>query len=177
MRYYIDTEFSERPCTIELISLALVAEDGRELYCVSKDFAVSECNLWVQRNVIPNLAHPGDPFVQGVTRDPLNMWLDRPAIAAAVRHFVGLDKKPEFWGYYADYDWVVFCWLFGPMVDLPKGWPQYCRDIKQWADQLGSPQLPHKSESHNALEDARCISKNYDYLDARAHNPYRKKTQ
>ena len=42
--------------------------------------------------------------------------------------------KPEFYAYYADYDWVVFCWLFGKMIDLPKGFPMYCRDLKQDLD-------------------------------------------
>ncbi len=37
----------------------------------------------------------------------------------------------EFYAYYADYDWVVFCWLFGKRIDLPKGFPMYCSDLKQ----------------------------------------------
>lgn len=41
----------------------------------------------------------------------------------------------EFYAYYADYDWVVFCWLFGKMVKLPKGFPKYCRDLKQTIDE------------------------------------------
>ena len=32
MSYFLDTEFIERPSTIELISIGLAAEDGRELY-------------------------------------------------------------------------------------------------------------------------------------------------
>lgn len=43
-------------------------------------------------------------------------------------------KNIEFYGYYADYDWVVFCWLFGKMKDLPKGFPMYCIDLKQEID-------------------------------------------
>jgi hypothetical protein len=38
---------------------------------------------------------------------------------------------PVFYGYYADYDWVVFCWLFGKMNNLPNGFPKYCIDLKQ----------------------------------------------
>ena len=30
MKYWMDTEFIERPYTIDLISIGLVAEDGRE---------------------------------------------------------------------------------------------------------------------------------------------------
>ena len=43
--------------------------------------------------------------------------------------------KPKFYGYYSDYDWVVFCWLFGKMIDLPKGFPMYCNDLKQILDE------------------------------------------
>jgi hypothetical protein len=43
-------------------------------------------------------------------------------------------RKIEFYGYYADYDWVVFCWLFGNMIDLPDGFPMYCIDLKQELD-------------------------------------------
>lgn len=41
----------------------------------------------------------------------------------------------EFYAYYADYDWVMFCSLFGTMMDLPKGFPMYCRDLKQTLDE------------------------------------------
>lgn len=42
---------------------------------------------------------------------------------------------PVFYAYFADYDWVVFCWLFGKMIDLPKGFPMYCIDLKQMLDE------------------------------------------
>ena len=44
-------------------------------------------------------------------------------------------KNPEFYGYYSDYDWVAFCWLFGKMIDLPNGFPMYCIDLKQILDE------------------------------------------
>jgi hypothetical protein len=44
-------------------------------------------------------------------------------------------NAPEFYGYYSDYDWVVFCWLFGNMIDLPSGFPMYCNDLKQTLDE------------------------------------------
>jgi len=42
--------------------------------------------------------------------------------------------KPRFIGYYSDYDWVVFCWIFGKMNKLPSHFPQYCYDLKQELD-------------------------------------------
>lgn len=67
----------------------------------------------------------------------------------------------EFYGYYADYDWVVFCQLFGRMVDLPEGFPYYCRDLKQTMDELGldgdwkKTNCPDPVNEHHALVDAR----------------------
>jgi hypothetical protein len=45
-----------------------------------------------------------------------------------------INSNIQFYGYYADYDWVVFCWLFGNMIDLPDGFPMYCIDLKQEFD-------------------------------------------
>lgn len=73
--------------------------------------------------------------------------------------------KPEFWGYFSDYDWVVFCQLFGTMIELPKGFPMYCRDIKQMADQMGDIRIPKPEVNiHHALADARWVKTAYDYL-------------
>jgi len=62
-------------------------------------------------------------------------------------------KELEFYAYYADYDWVVFCWLFGRMIDLPKGFPMYCRDLKQIMDE--SVITTSSPDTHNALDDAK----------------------
>lgn len=141
MRYFLDTEFIEYPHTIDLISVGIAAEDGREFYRESSETDWSKANEWVNANVFPSLNHHGDT---------------REGIRDAIARFIGDDAEPEFWGYYADYDWVVFCWLFGSMIDLPKGWPMYCRDIKQLADSLGNPTLPEQtSTEHHALADAR----------------------
>jgi hypothetical protein len=37
MKYFLDTEFIEDGKTIDLISIALVAEDGREIYLCNSD--------------------------------------------------------------------------------------------------------------------------------------------
>lgn len=154
MRYFLDTEFSERGAhqPIDLISIAVVAEDGREFYAISSEFSAADCNPWVVENVIPHL---GDSTP--VTLDNIRYRLER---------FVwGAEGKPEFYGYYADYDWVVLCQIFGAMVNLPKGWPRYCLDLKQWCVQLGNPKLPQQSSTeHNALYDARWNKQAWEFL-------------
>lgn len=62
-------------------------------------------------------------------------------------------------------DWVALCQLFGTMMDLPKGWPMYCRDVKQLCDDLGNPSLPKQdSTEHHALADARWTRDAHAYL-------------
>jgi len=158
VKYFLDTEFSEKPNTIDLISLGIVADDGRELYLVAGDFHRASCNQWVQKNVLPQLH-----FAPTGGMCPCPGVMDHWQIRDSVLEFIGKDENPEFWGYYADYDWVAFCWLFGSMMDIPKGWPMYCRDLKQFADDLGNPRLP-KSLIHNALLDARAIREGYYQL-------------
>lgn len=166
MRYFIDTEFQEQPHTIELISLALVCEDGRELYVEVSDFDYASASDWLKKNVLPSLWHrqPDKSEYNAWTRDGGCGGLMRKSqIAGEVRRFIG-DDTPEFWGFYADYDWVVFCWLFGSMVDLPDGWPMYCRDVKQVMDNMGLS-IDIGGAGHNALEDAICIKAALDWIE------------
>ena len=87
---------------------------------------------------------------------------------AAVLEFVDKHSrgiKPELWGYYADYDWVALCQLYGTMMDLPEGWPKFCLDLKQLSVDVGSPQHPPDPEGeHNALVDARWNRDLYGFL-------------
>jgi len=158
MKYWLDTEFIEYPYTIDLISIGIVAEDGREYYAISSEFDESKADPWVVDNVINKLELR--PSLRRITK---------ASIAKDILSFVD-DDKPEFWAYYADYDWVVFCWLFGTMTNLPKGWPMYCRDLKQWADQLGNPPLPKQaSGEHNALADAHWNREAWNYLNGQTN--------
>lgn len=163
MKYFLDTEFIESGPSFPLIplSIAMVCSDGREFYAVNGDAPLELANDWVKQNVIPQLGNVAGSIKQ---------------IPDAVRKFVR-DEKPEFWGYYADYDWVVFCQLFGTMMDLPKGWPMYCRDIKQLCDALGNPKLPKQSSTeHNALNDARWNKTAYEFLTAVEGAPAKEKS-
>lgn len=190
-RYFFDTEFNEDGKTIELISIGIKAEDGREFYAVSTEFEPSRCNDWVVANVLPHLPPAfegtiiGDYRLQDMDgrwqprsiashsletiyadRKAACTWMPRYQIAQELKQFVLNDSsKPEFWAYYADYDWVALCQLFGPMVALPKGFPKFCLDLKQQAYLKGNPTLPIQSSTeHHALADANWNEEVYNFL-------------
>lgn len=152
MKIWFDTEFIEDGRTIDLISIGLVREDGKVYYAECQECDLTRASEWVKENVLPHLGYQPQA---------------RSKIAADIVEFAG--EKPEFWAYYADYDWVALCQLYGTMMDLPKGWPMYCRDLKQWCDELGNPELPKQGKGeHNALADARWTKDAWAFLQGRS---------
>lgn len=189
MKYFLDTEFIEgwkKPISwlptignfnkkyhsVQLISVGIVAEDGRKYYAVSNEFNPRDASDWVKENVLLPI------YLECVHGDMRNyaqfnirknsdvtwgLGKSNKQIAEEIKQFtlvnphsrnqyengfsngskpdIGYDLKwsmenrdPEFYAYYADYDWVVFCSLFGTMMNLPKGFPMYCKDLKQMLD-------------------------------------------
>ena len=264
MKYFLDTEFlegtqkkwfnKETVPTIDLISIGIVAEDGREYYAISKDFnlkeawnrydikkewySIDESNqstrdikvYWLRDNVLLpihyELAKRGLDFDYTFTE-----WKDiitaREHGIYADRHYKTLKKlikeygksnkqiagdiieftkpvqrtsihipehmctpeqfktdysNPQFYGYYSDYDWVVFCWLFGKMIDLPNGFPMFAFDLNQTLNERADYELPNQpkedrvdilkkhskypkqTNEHNALADARWTFELHKFL-------------
>ncbi len=203
MKFWYDCEFVEDGFTIDLISIGIVCEDGRELYLQSGEFNIYNTNEWVKENVFPHLkqcphtlkngmqsAHPHGNNVttdllwqlvdhkivggQCTFTDPEKSiigahadcpWRTRSQIKYEIIDFLTTGYKIELWSYYGAYDHVAFCQLFGKMIDLPKGYPMYTRDLKQWCDMLGNPQLPKQTEGeHNAIADARHNKVMWEFL-------------
>lgn len=167
MRYFYGTEFIEDGKTIELISIGMVSEDGRELYYENGEVDLTKASQWVKDNVLAHL----------IGNDP-HIVLTKGSIADAVRVFCDPEKygKPELWGYYSAYDHVALCQLFGTMMQLPKGWPMYTNDIKQLCKSLNDPQLLQQGKNeHHALADARWNKQAYEFLTdlAKRYNSYK----
>ena len=269
MKYFMDFEFlegkqdktifgikyGETKPTIDLISIGIVAEDGREYYAISKEFNLREA--WDRYDKVINKHYPLGPEYNKVywIRDNIlySIYLElsdrelheqyyynnddwnykefkrlinkygktNKQIVEEIKDFVShkdtnllinnlnfnseiewcfenrmniIDKKyphylPKFYGYYSDYDWVVFCWLFGKMIDLPNGFPMFTIDLKQELDRKAiemsngsNPNLypykfeealkviksvesyPKQTNEHNALNDARFNKELYEFL-------------
>lgn len=217
MKYFLDTEFIEgfhkplfgkRRHFIDLISIGIVAEDGREYYAISNEFDPKDADPWVQKNVLGPLEEELNRNIPSFARHQFNynptfkellkkfgksnkviseeivkfvngvgcleqlrsgLWPDMKEVELHNPNKMG-NAQPEFYGYYADYDWVLFCSLFGRMVDLPDGFPMYCIDLKQMMDEnrlskeWKQQHCPDPVGEHNAIVDARWNKKLYNKI-------------
>lgn len=167
MRYFLDTEFSNRgpKHPIELISIGIVAEDGREFYACNSEFKARQANDWVRSNVLPHLPdkHPIPPPWGSPRRwMESEAWLRPAGILASLWGFIGDDPAPEFWGYYSHFDFVLVQQLFGDFEHWPDGWPMYCNDLRAWLDWEALNHIEQPDDApHNALEDARWIAQTF----------------
>lgn len=154
MNYFLDTEFYERgpEHPIELISIGLVCEDGSIYYAENNGVDLDNLSPWLKENVVPSLKGPKKSC---------------STIMKDVLEFMPPAAKPKVWGYYADYDWVVFCQLFGAMIGLPRGYPMFCRDLMQLAEDLEVDKKHWPKQvgtEHHAGHDARWNSELYNFL-------------
>lgn len=176
MNYSYDTEFHEDGSTIDLISIGIVAEDGREYYAVSNEFDTRRVaqNDWLMKNVMSSIDHEqfivydfeGKPAVKDVhVTDPAAK--SRLEIKWDIFWMVMEDPKPEFWAWYSAYDHVCLAQLWGKMIDLPQTMPMYTNDIRTLVKlaSLQPSDLPRQPDGlHNALSDARWNKVRYEWL-------------
>jgi 3' exoribonuclease, RNase T-like len=147
VRFFYDTEFIDDGYNIELISIGVAAEDGREYYAVSTEFNPERAGSWVRANVLPKLPKPAS-----------QLWRSRAQIRADLETFFDVDgSEPiELWAWVGAYDHVALCQLWGPMTHLPPQIPRYTHELRQLWEERGSPRLPRRSVNvHDALVDAR----------------------
>lgn len=157
MRYYIDHEFLEDGLTIKLISIGIVADDGREYYAINAGmpWARIQRHPWLMKNVVPYL--PQNPDSVGVDLDWSHpLMKPKTTIAREVEEFLTADgSEPELWAWYAAYDHVCLAQLWGRMLDMPRRIPMYTNDLRQECHRLGDPPMPPQATvEHHALADA-----------------------
>ena len=168
------------------LSDVIKGNTSKEYYAICKEFDLKAAwnNEWLRKNVLLPIyiEHiSGDwrnhiPFSKSGIKWILNTYgKTRKQIAEEIKEFtleVPLLQKygnPEFYAYYADYDWVVFCWLFGRMIDLPKGFPMFAFDIQQLIEDnnINKEELINKIPQegiHNSLQDAIWNKKAFNYI-------------
>lgn len=158
---FLDTEFMEDGETIKPLSLGFVTETNKTLYMVITDVDHDEANEFVKENVIPYLHRDEATYCTRKEAGPIiKDWIRNTSNG----------KRIKFWANYGAYDWVLLCQLFGPMVDLPIGWPMYCNEIQQELRNKGYyrasdlPELTTVKVPHNCLDDAKGVKERYEWL-------------
>jgi hypothetical protein len=157
VRFFYDCEFIEDGTTIDLVSIGVVGEDGREFYAVSTAFDPSRAGAWVRANVLPKLPSPADPA-----------WRSRERLRADLLEFLtSAPGEVELWAWIAAYDHVAVCQLWGSMPALPRALPRFTRELRQRWEDAGRPPLPPPtSDAHDALADARLNLKRWEAIES-----------
>ena len=141
MRYFLDTEYNGWGGA--LLSLALVPEDGEELY-LTLDWE-GALDPWVERNVVPYLDTVPDALV--------SPRLNRADAARALSHYLAGDSEPVIVA-----DWpediaqINMLLVTGPgtMIEVPPL-------SFQFVELSGFSTAANSKVPHNALHDARAL--------------------
>jgi hypothetical protein len=141
MRYFLDTEYNGT--SGELLSLALVPDDGDELYITLKTSA--PLVEWVERHVLP--------YLDSVPEQLSCPRLTRSDAAHALERYLRHDDAPLIFADWPE-DIAQFCNLMitgpGDMVDL--------RDVTFRLVPMSNFSTAANSKvPHNALHDARAL--------------------
>lgn len=161
--YFYDCEFIEDGLTIDLVSIGVVDEYGREFYAVSTEFDPAKAIPWVRENVLNLLPSPADNAWRSRARirDDLLAFLTEPVRGRP-------QESLELWAWYGAYDHVALCQLWGAMPALPRAIPRFTKELRQLWEERGRPVLPAPASArHNALVDARHNLARYQALTGR----------
>lgn len=142
MRLFLDCEFTRLSSAAKLISLALVADDGREFYVELQDtWQADDCSDFVKEVVLPQLW--GGEYA-------------RPIISARselLRFLATYYEELEVVTDAPIYDWELFCELAYDNGKWPKNIRNFPSDATTLAATNDGEELPH-----HALLDARIIA-------------------
>ena len=146
MRYFYDTEFVEDGHTSDLISIAVVADDGRELYLHvdGYDAGKAQAHAFVSENVLPHVA--GMPKV---SRDDAREML--------TGFFLLGQEAIDLWGYFPAWDHIALMQLWGDFSKQPTWLPMRTNDVCTFAQLTNLALLGRvlDGSEHSALADAR----------------------
>lgn len=172
MKIFFDTEFTGLHKNTTLISIGCVDEVGRTFYAELNDYDKSQCDDWIQRNVIKNLINDSNKIT---TKG--NDWFvigDKEYVAVALSNWLKPYNDVQFVSDVCHYDMVLLIDLFGTAFDLPKGVSASCHDINQdiasyygiseaKAFDLSRENISDiiQGDKHNALYDAKVIRSIY----------------
>lgn len=183
MKIFFDTEFTGLRQYTTIISLGMVTEDNRQFYAEFTDYSVTQCDKWIEENVLENLhtRYPSD--IQKSNYVPNLHVGSKSDISKALEIWLKQFTSVEFVSDVCHYDFVLLIDIFGSAWDLPKTVCPACYDINQ--DIARKYNITQKEafdksredilyqnykdtaiegDKHNALYDAKVIRELYQIL-------------
>ncbi|WP_347929180.1 hypothetical protein [Pseudomonas helvetica] len=142
MRLFLDCEFTQLSVAAKLISLALVAENGREFYVELRDtWGAEDCSDFVKEIVLPKLW--GGSYMLPIIDARMSL----------LEFLASFDSEIEIVTDAPQFDWELFCEL----TYAEGRWPRNVRNFPTDATTL-SPTTAGEKLPHHALLDARIIA-------------------
>ena len=141
MRYFLDTEYNGWGGA--LLSLALVPDEGEELYLtLDWDGPLEE---WVERNVVP--------YLDAVPEPQVSPRMSRTDAARTVAHYLAGDPEPLIVA-----DWPEDIALFNALLVTGPGVMAEVPGLKfEFISLVGFSTAANSKVPHNALHDARAL--------------------
>lgn len=141
LRYFLDTEYNGWGGA--LLSLALVPDEGEELYLtIDWDGALEP---WVERNVVP--------YLDMVPENLVSPRMSRADAARTVAHYLAGDPDPLIFA-----DWPEDIALFNALLVTGPGVMAEVPRLKfQFLSMTGFSTAANSKVPHNALHDARAL--------------------
>lgn len=145
MHVFFDTEFTQLSSEAKLISVGLVAEDGREFYAELADgWGLSDCSDFVRKEVVPHLESMPLMTLHEL-RSALKDWLE------------SLRQQVELVTDAPDLDWPWVAHIF----PSEESWPNnlISQPTLSWVDEIATQkeQRFRCYRRHHALDDARLM--------------------
>ena len=182
-KLFFDTEFTGLRKNTTLISIGIVAQNGRAFYAELTDYDKAQVDDWLQENVIANLQLQSmQPNTAEVIENTFNVLGSKQFVAAELTKWLGF-LKGGFEGQYqmcADclaYDWVLFCDLFGGSFGVPNSINYIPIDLSTLFYANGIDEDVKRETfantakidgaKHNALYDARVIKACFDKISSK----------
>lgn len=178
MKVFFDTEFTGLHQNTTLISIGLIAENGKTFYAELNDYSKEQANgdTWIMENVIDSLLmNDKDVAVECHDHSEHMQYKgDRKLVSRKLEKWLnGLvgKEKIEIWSDCLSYDWVLFNQLFGHAFNIPSSVYYIPFDICTLFKIKGvDPDINREEfsgidgDKHNALHDAKVIKACYDKL-------------
>lgn len=134
MNLFFDCEFTGLHKDTTLVSIGIVAENGKKFYAESADYDENQCDDWIKENVLAHTILAGNETLAarlGADDDTTVVLGGKEDIRHELLKWLKQFDEVQFVSDVCHYDMVLLIDIFGTAFDLPKNVSAVCHDISQ----------------------------------------------